>query len=256
MPPRRTSANARSAARPARATDLTNGHASGSHNSDTGIRGTFEKNETVFHISNCGCREPSDKFATSAPSYGNSPNMVELPHDRLFNKMFAYAMDWKALKKMMTVKIQPKGVKSRKLALMCGRMFHEESEEVEKYDGGLPDMIRGNVMSYQPKMMEKAIEFTNDQMDQKVLTITERQAECNKCKKISHLARDCMSSGPNGNNNNRGNFGTTQNVVTCYECGGQGHFKKDFPKLKNRNGHTPPRQKREALTRMDIITTH
>ncbi|GKF19369.1 putative reverse transcriptase domain-containing protein [Tanacetum coccineum] len=38
-----------------------------------------------------------------------------------------------------------------------------------------------------------------------------------------------------GNNNNRGNFGTTQNAVTCYECGVQGHFKKDYPKLKNGN---------------------
>ncbi|GKG46335.1 reverse transcriptase domain-containing protein, partial [Tanacetum coccineum] len=28
---------------------------------------------------------------------------------------------------------------------------------------------------------------------------------CNKCKKIGHLARDCRSSGPNGNNNNCGN---------------------------------------------------
>ncbi|GKD96679.1 hypothetical protein Tco_1380576 [Tanacetum coccineum] len=65
----------------------------------------------------------------------------------------------------------------QELALMCGRMFHEESNEVEKYVGGLPDMIRGNVMSYQPKTMEKAIEFANDQMDQKVLTIAERQAE-------------------------------------------------------------------------------
>ncbi|GKD21396.1 hypothetical protein Tco_1223099, partial [Tanacetum coccineum] len=34
-----------------------------------------------------------------------------------------------------------------------------------------------NVMAYQPKTIEKAIEFANDQMDQKVLTITERQAE-------------------------------------------------------------------------------
>ncbi|GJU40369.1 putative reverse transcriptase domain-containing protein [Tanacetum coccineum] len=47
---------------------------------------------------------------------------------------------------------------------------------------------------------------------------------------------DCaLSSGPNGNNNNHGNFGTTQNAVTCYECGVQGHFKKDCPKLKNGN---------------------
>ncbi|GKD64685.1 putative reverse transcriptase domain-containing protein [Tanacetum coccineum] len=239
-----------------------------------------------------------------------------------------YSMDWKALKKMMTVKYCPRGkikkleiklwnlkvkrtdvasytLHFQELALMCGRMFHEESEEVEKYVGRLPDMIRGNVMSYQPKTMEKVIKFANDQMDQKVLTITERQAKqkrklefndrnnqghqqqnkrqnteryytarpgekkeytgslplctkcnyhhkgpcaprCNKCKKIGHLACDCRSSGPNGNNNNRGNFGTTQNAVTCYECGIQGHFKKDCLKLKNgnrgnqrRNGNAP-----------------
>ncbi|GJR88986.1 putative reverse transcriptase domain-containing protein [Tanacetum coccineum] len=53
----------------------------------------------------------------------------------------------------------------------------KESDEVEKYVGGLPDMIQGNVMSYQPKTMEQTIEFANEQMDQKVLTISERQAE-------------------------------------------------------------------------------
>ncbi|GKC05244.1 hypothetical protein Tco_0996854 [Tanacetum coccineum] len=56
-------------------------------------------------------------------------------------------------------------LRSQELALMCGRMFPEESDEVEKYIGGLPDMIRGNVMSYQPKRMEQAIKFANDQMD-------------------------------------------------------------------------------------------
>nr|GEZ18920.1 reverse transcriptase domain-containing protein [Tanacetum cinerariifolium] len=65
----------------------------------------------------------------------------------------------------------------QELALMRGRMFHEESDEVEKYVCGLPNMIWGNVMSCQPKTMEKAIKFANDQMDQKVLTIAERQAE-------------------------------------------------------------------------------
>ncbi|GJV99678.1 reverse transcriptase domain-containing protein [Tanacetum coccineum] len=108
--------------------------------------------------------------------------------------------DKKTLKKMMTVKYSPRGeikkleiefwnlkvkgtditsytLRFQELALMCGRMFPGESDEVEKYVGGLPDMIRGNVMSYQPKTMEKSIEFANDQMDQKVLTINERQAE-------------------------------------------------------------------------------
>ncbi|GJS31878.1 putative reverse transcriptase domain-containing protein [Tanacetum coccineum] len=83
-----------------------------------------------------------------------------------------YAMDWKALKKLMTVKYCP-----RELALMYGRMFPEESDKVEKYVSGLPDMIRGNVMSYRPKTMEEVIEFANDQMNQKLITVFERQAE-------------------------------------------------------------------------------
>ncbi|GKD34152.1 putative reverse transcriptase domain-containing protein [Tanacetum coccineum] len=100
----------------------TNGHAEGSHNSDTGIRGTI--------------RTPL-KFATytflgNALTWWNSyMNTVTQDVD--------YAIDWKALKKIMTIKYCP-----RELALMCGRMFHEESEEVEKYVGRLPDMIRGN----------------------------------------------------------------------------------------------------------------
>ncbi|GJY86535.1 hypothetical protein Tco_0500561 [Tanacetum coccineum] len=155
--------------------NITNGHGDGSQNSKTGIRGTvctprectykdhlnckpltfkgtkrvvvlsewFEKMESVFHISNCAV-ENQVKFATCT---------------FLGNALTCYTLRF------------------QELALMCERMFHEESEEVEKYISGLPNMIRGNVMSYQPKMMEKAIEFANDQMDQKVLTITKRQAE-------------------------------------------------------------------------------
>ncbi|GKF09749.1 putative reverse transcriptase domain-containing protein [Tanacetum coccineum] len=53
---------------------------------------------------------------------------------------------------------------------------------------------------------------------------------------MTNLLKSWLShSGPNGNNHNRGNFGTTQNAITCYECGVQGHFKKDCPKLKNGN---------------------
>ncbi|GJW60147.1 putative reverse transcriptase domain-containing protein [Tanacetum coccineum] len=101
--------------------------------------------------------------------------------DKAVTQDVAYAMDWKALKKMMMVKYCPRGeikkleielwnlkVKGtdilsytlhfQELALMCGCMFPEESDEVEKYVSGLPDMIRGNVMSYRPQTMEE-IEF-------------------------------------------------------------------------------------------------
>nr|GEX28731.1 reverse transcriptase domain-containing protein [Tanacetum cinerariifolium] len=59
---------------------------------------------------------------------------------------------------------------------------------------------------------------------------------CYKCNKISHLARDCRSpTNANVANNQRGN-GAGQKV-TCYECGAQGHFKRNCPKLKNNNNN-------------------
>ncbi|GKC17678.1 reverse transcriptase domain-containing protein, partial [Tanacetum coccineum] len=65
----------------------------------------------------------------------------------------------------------------QELALMCGRMFPEESDQVEKYVGGLPDMIQGSVMASKPKTMQEAIKFANELMDQKIRTLVKRQAE-------------------------------------------------------------------------------
>ncbi|GJW59469.1 putative reverse transcriptase domain-containing protein [Tanacetum coccineum] len=129
--------------------------------------------ESVFYISNCVV-ENQVKFSTCT-FLGNTLTWWN-SHIKTVTQDVAYAMDWKNLKVKGT-DVASYTLRFQELALMCGRMFHEESEEVEKYVGGLPDMIRGNVMSHQPKSMEKAIEFANDQMDQKVLTITERQAE-------------------------------------------------------------------------------
>nr|GEV21570.1 putative reverse transcriptase domain-containing protein [Tanacetum cinerariifolium] len=179
----------------------------------------------------------------------------------------AYAMPWKTLRQMMTANYT---ICFQELALLCGRMFPEESDEIERYVGRLPKMIRGNVMSYEPKSMQKAIEFANDQMDQKLLGIADHQDDnkmkkkpyggtkplCPKCnfhhdgpcrpkctnyKRTGHIARDCRSRGVNTNNNNNNNYynnqrATTayQGVPTCFECGSQGHFKNNFPKLGNR----------------------
>ncbi|GJT64144.1 reverse transcriptase domain-containing protein [Tanacetum coccineum] len=111
-----------------------------------------------------------------------------------------YGMPWKTLKKMMTDKYCPRGkikkleielwnlkVKGtdvlsynqrfQELALMCSRMFPEESDEIEKYVGGLPYMIQGSVMASKPKKMQDAIEFATELMDQKICTFADRQAE-------------------------------------------------------------------------------
>ncbi|GKF34096.1 putative reverse transcriptase domain-containing protein, partial [Tanacetum coccineum] len=56
-------------------------------------------------------------------------------------------------------------------------MFPKESDEVEKYVGGLPDMIHKSVMASNPKTMPDAIEFATELMDKKISTLAERQAE-------------------------------------------------------------------------------
>ncbi|GJZ01838.1 putative reverse transcriptase domain-containing protein [Tanacetum coccineum] len=104
---------------------------------------------------------------------------------------------------------------------------------------------KGNVMSYRSDNGMRLIEFANDQMNQKLITISKRQAEqkrkiefnagSNQGYQQQNKRQNTRSSGPNNNNNNRGNSKATQNAVTCYECGVQGHFKRDCPKLKNGN---------------------
>ncbi|GJW65085.1 reverse transcriptase domain-containing protein [Tanacetum coccineum] len=112
----------------------------------------------------------------------------------------AYDIPWKTLMKMMTdiyyprneikklemeiwdLKVKGTDLTSytqcfQELALLCGRMFPEESDKIEKYVGGLPDMIHGSVMTSKPKTMQDAIEIATELMDKKISTLAERQAK-------------------------------------------------------------------------------
>ncbi|GJW34945.1 putative reverse transcriptase domain-containing protein [Tanacetum coccineum] len=188
----------------------------------------LEKIESVFHISNCtvACHV---KFATctlqgNGLTWWNS-HVQAVRHDIM------YAMPWKTLKKMMTDKYYPRSeikkletkmwdlkVKGtdvmsynqcfQELALMCDRMFPEELDVVEKYVGGLPDMIHGSVKASKPKKMQEAIEFAIEMMDKKILTITERLAE-NK-RKFEYTSR---------NNQNQKQPFKRNNVARAYTVG-------------------------------------
>ncbi|GJS57595.1 putative reverse transcriptase domain-containing protein [Tanacetum coccineum] len=72
------------------------------------------------------------------------------------------------------------------LALLCGRMFPEESDKIEKYVGGLPDMIYGSVVASKPKTMQEAIEITTELMDKKIRTFVERQTESKRKQDDNH----------------------------------------------------------------------
>nr|GFA66139.1 hypothetical protein [Tanacetum cinerariifolium] len=108
-----------------------------------------------------------------------------------------YTTENQTLRQMMTAKYCPRG-KVKKLEVELWNL--KESDDIERYVGGLPEMIRGNVMSYKPKSMQKAIEFANDQMDQKLLGITDRQAD-NK-RKFDNTSRNQQNQQPFKRNNN------------------------------------------------------
>nr|GEW09718.1 reverse transcriptase domain-containing protein [Tanacetum cinerariifolium] len=127
----------------------------------------FEKMETVFRIRNCSV-ENQIKFYTctllvSALTWWNSHVMTVCPD-------VAYAMTWLDLKTRMTDKYCPRG-EMKKL-----------ENKIERYAGGLPDVIHKSVVASRPKMMQEEIEMENKLMDKRNNTWTERQAE-NKRKK-------------------------------------------------------------------------
>ncbi|GKD56590.1 putative reverse transcriptase domain-containing protein [Tanacetum coccineum] len=56
---------------------------------------------------------------------------------------------------------------------------------------------------------------------------------CGKCNKIGHLTRNCKVTNST-TSTQRGQM-VNQRDVTCFECGAQGHYRKDCPKVKNQN---------------------
>nr|GFC08004.1 hypothetical protein [Tanacetum cinerariifolium] len=59
--------------------------------------------------------------------------------------------------------------------------------------------------------------------------------KCNNCKRVGHITKDCRSRPANNNNNNNYNNRNNNNQQgnSCFECGAQGHIKRNCTKLKN-----------------------
>ncbi|GKE33289.1 putative reverse transcriptase domain-containing protein [Tanacetum coccineum] len=224
-----------------------------------GLTQWFKKMEFIFHIINCtvACQI---KFATCTLQ-GNYLTWWN-SYVRTVGHDVAYAMTWKTSKKMMTNKYCLRGeIKKLKINYEAQRMFPEESDEVEKYVDGLPDMIQGSVMVSKPKKMQDAIKFETELMDQKINTLAERQAKnkrkfkdmpgekkpyggskplcpkynyhhnghcapkCTNCKRTGHLTRDChfKSNCSNLKNKNQGNQAGNGNAVArAYAVGTAG----------------------------------
>ncbi|GJZ71428.1 putative reverse transcriptase domain-containing protein [Tanacetum coccineum] len=56
----------------------------------------------------------------------------------------------------------------QELTMMCTKMVPEEEDRVEKFIGGLPDNIQGNVIAAEPTRLQDAVRIANNLMDQKL----------------------------------------------------------------------------------------
>nr|GEZ32415.1 putative reverse transcriptase domain-containing protein [Tanacetum cinerariifolium] len=65
----------------------------------------------------------------------------------------------------------------QELALLCVRIFPEESDKVERDVGSLPDVIHVSVVASRPKTMQEAIKMATELMDRRNNTFAKRQAE-------------------------------------------------------------------------------
>nr|GEW41554.1 putative reverse transcriptase domain-containing protein [Tanacetum cinerariifolium]GEW41557.1 putative reverse transcriptase domain-containing protein [Tanacetum cinerariifolium] len=174
--------------------------------------GEIEKMESVFQISGCAV-ENQDEIKKLE---------IEL---------------WKLKVKENNVSAYTK--RFQELTLICTKFVANETEKNENYVSGLPDNIYGSVKASKPKTLDETIELANDLMDQKLRTYVERQS--NNKRKADESFR-----------NNHGHQQQTpkrKNVARVYNMGtgerkpysgnlprATGHFKRDCPKLKNKDG--------------------
>ncbi|GJT06083.1 putative reverse transcriptase domain-containing protein [Tanacetum coccineum] len=123
-------------------------------------------------------------------------------------------------------------------------MFLEESDKIEKYVGGLPDIIHGSVMASKQKTMQDAVEFATELMDKKIRTFVERRVE-NK-RKFEDTSR---------NNQNQQQQNTRQNTGRDYTTGFGSHLARDYRSPANINTANNQRGTRAGVDRSFVSTT-
>ncbi|GJV48070.1 putative reverse transcriptase domain-containing protein [Tanacetum coccineum] len=116
----------------------------------------------------------------------------------------------------------------QELVMLCTRMVLNEEDKVERFVGGLPDNIQGNVITAEPTKLQDAIRIANNLMDQKLKGYA-RSAK-NK-RRPGHFRKDCpkliSQNRRNKTRNKNGNktenqTGDNKATARSYAIGGGG----------------------------------
>ncbi|GJS67642.1 putative reverse transcriptase domain-containing protein [Tanacetum coccineum] len=209
----------------------------------------FEKTESVFGISDCveGKKVRFAAVTLQGPALTWWNSKIATMGLETVNRM-----PWTEMKQLMTAEFN-------ELALMCPRMVEPKKVKVNAYFQGLTDNIKGEVTSSKPANLNEVVLMAHKLMDQKSQARDERILEgkkqkwesfqsgnssamvtaptdgrlplhehyftrhvgpCtikfHKCGKVRYKSRYCkeksVATGAN-----------VQPVLTCYDCGEQGH---------------------------------
>ncbi|GKC50840.1 reverse transcriptase domain-containing protein [Tanacetum coccineum] len=147
------------------------------------------------------------------------------------------------------------------LALLCGRIFPEESDKIEKYVSGLPNMIHRSVVTSKPKTMQEATKMAIEVMDKRIRTFADCQTET-KRKPNNNQQPQQHHQNKRQNTGKAYAAGTVEKkpyggsrplcskcnyhhdgpcTLKCHKCNKVGHFARDCRSTTNANNANHPR---------------